>query len=81
MRRRTLQDRRFGRLSGALGITFVYMIAEAVGGWYTNSLALIADAGHMQQGHRLLLFYLVPVSVIEIIPVLDLLRMDRGVDE
>jgi cobalt-zinc-cadmium efflux system protein len=31
----------------ALGLTFVYMIAEAVGGWYTNSLALIADAGHM----------------------------------
>src|SRR5687768_18377724 len=23
------------------------MIAEAVGGWLTNSLALIADAGHM----------------------------------
>ena len=23
------------------------MIAEAVGGWYTNSLALLADAGHM----------------------------------
>ncbi|MBK9156445.1 MAG: cation transporter [Chloracidobacterium sp.] len=31
----------------ALGITFVYMLAEAVGGWFTNSLALIADAGHM----------------------------------
>jgi cobalt-zinc-cadmium efflux system protein len=31
----------------ALGLTFAYMIAEAVGGWYTNSLALIADAGHM----------------------------------
>jgi len=31
----------------ALGLTFVYMVAEAVGGWYTNSLALIADAGHM----------------------------------
>ena len=31
----------------ALGITFVYMIVEAVGGWLTNSLALIADAGHM----------------------------------
>ena len=28
-------------------MTFVYMIAEAVGGWLTNSLALIADAGHM----------------------------------
>ena len=31
----------------ALGLTFLYMIAEAVGGWLTNSLALIADAGHM----------------------------------
>lgn len=31
----------------ALVLTFVYMIAEAVGGWYTNSLSLLADAGHM----------------------------------
>ncbi|MEQ1765173.1 MAG: cation diffusion facilitator family transporter [Pyrinomonadaceae bacterium] len=31
----------------ALGLTLAYMIAEAVGGWLTNSLALIADAGHM----------------------------------
>ncbi|HEX3102560.1 MAG TPA: cation diffusion facilitator family transporter [Pyrinomonadaceae bacterium] len=31
----------------ALVLTFLYMIAEAVGGWLTNSLALIADAGHM----------------------------------
>ena len=36
-----------GRLRIALGLTFLYMIAEAVGGWLTNSLALIADAGHM----------------------------------
>lgn len=35
------------RLKVALGLTFVYMIAEAVGGWLTNSLALLADAGHM----------------------------------
>jgi cobalt-zinc-cadmium efflux system protein len=35
------------RLKLALALTFVYMLAEAVGGWYTNSLALIADAGHM----------------------------------
>lgn len=35
------------RLKAALVLTFVYMIAEAVGGWITNSLALIADAGHM----------------------------------
>ncbi len=38
---------RLGRLKIALGLTFVYMIVEAVGGWFTNSLALIADAGHM----------------------------------
>jgi cobalt-zinc-cadmium efflux system protein len=35
------------RLAFALGLTFSYMIAEAVGGWYTGSLALLADAGHM----------------------------------
>ncbi len=35
------------KLKFALAITFVYMIAEAIGGWYTNSLALLADAGHM----------------------------------
>ena len=35
------------RLKIALGLTFLYMIAEAVGGWLTNSLALLADAGHM----------------------------------
>lgn len=35
------------RLKIALVLTAVYMIAEAVGGYLTNSLALIADAGHM----------------------------------
>ncbi len=35
------------KLKVALVLTFVYMIAEAVGGWLTNSLALLADAGHM----------------------------------
>lgn len=35
------------KLKIALVLTFVYMIAEAVGGWITNSLALLADAGHM----------------------------------
>lgn len=28
-------------------LTAIYMVAEAVGGWWTGSLALIADAGHM----------------------------------
>lgn len=39
--------RSLGRLKLALVLTFLYMIAEAVGGWLINSLALVADAGHM----------------------------------
>jgi cobalt-zinc-cadmium efflux system protein len=35
------------RLSLVLGLTSFYLIAEAVGGWLTGSLALLADAGHM----------------------------------
>ncbi len=30
-----------------LGLTFAYMLAEAIGGFLTNSLALLSDAGHM----------------------------------
>jgi cobalt-zinc-cadmium efflux system protein len=35
------------RLAIALGLAAAYMVAEAVGGWLTGSLALLADAGHM----------------------------------
>lgn len=35
------------RLLTVLLLTAVYMLAEAVGGWWTGSLALLADAGHM----------------------------------
>ena len=35
------------RLSVVLGLTTLYMIAEVFGGWWTGSLALLADAGHM----------------------------------
>lgn len=35
------------RLSIVLALTFVYMLAEVIGGWWTGSLALLADAGHM----------------------------------
>src|SRR3954466_5398811 len=35
------------RLSLVLILTAVYMVAEALGGWWTGSLALLADAGHM----------------------------------
>ena len=42
--------RREGNKKGlliALVITFGIMVAELVGGWLTNSLALLSDAGHM----------------------------------
>jgi cobalt-zinc-cadmium efflux system protein len=35
------------RLSVVLVLTAVYMVAEMLGGWWTGSLALLADAGHM----------------------------------
>jgi cobalt-zinc-cadmium efflux system protein len=35
------------RLSWTLGLTLTYMIAELVGARLTNSLSLLADAGHM----------------------------------
>jgi cobalt-zinc-cadmium efflux system protein len=35
------------RLAIVTVLTAVYMIAEGVGGWWTGSLALFADAGHM----------------------------------
>jgi cobalt-zinc-cadmium efflux system protein len=35
------------RLLLVLALTAFYMLAEAVGGWWTGSLALLADAGHM----------------------------------
>ena len=36
-----------GRLIAVLALTFAYMLAEAIGGFVTNSLALLSDAGHM----------------------------------
>ncbi len=35
------------RLRLALLLALAYMTAEAIGGWWTGSLALLADAGHM----------------------------------
>ena len=35
------------RLTTVLALAGTYMIAEVVGGWLSNSLALLADAGHM----------------------------------
>ncbi len=35
------------RLTLVLGLSAFYLVAEVIGGWLTNSLALLADAGHM----------------------------------
>ena len=35
------------RLGVVLGLTVAFMVVEAVGGWISGSLALLADAGHM----------------------------------
>ncbi len=35
------------RLAVSLGLTTAVMVAEAVGGWLSGSLALVSDAGHM----------------------------------
>ncbi|MEW6210449.1 MAG: cation diffusion facilitator family transporter [Acidobacteriota bacterium] len=35
------------RLTFVLALTVTYMFAEAIGGYVTNSLALLSDAGHM----------------------------------
>ena len=35
------------RLTLMLALSATYMVAEAIGGWWTGSLALLADAGHM----------------------------------
>ncbi|NRA97531.1 MAG: cation transporter, partial [Planctomycetes bacterium] len=35
------------RLALMLGLSATYMVVEAIGGWWTGSLALLADAGHM----------------------------------
>jgi cobalt-zinc-cadmium efflux system protein len=36
-----------GRLTAAVCLSAAYMAAEAIGGWLSDSLALLADAGHM----------------------------------
>ncbi|MFI4846900.1 MAG: cation diffusion facilitator family transporter [Candidatus Makana argininalis] len=35
------------RLMFAVIITFIFMIIEAIGGWFSGSLSLLTDAGHM----------------------------------
>jgi cobalt-zinc-cadmium efflux system protein len=46
-RHHVAESRRSRRLAIVLAMSATYMVAEAVGGWMTNSLALLSDAGHM----------------------------------
>jgi cobalt-zinc-cadmium efflux system protein len=45
--RAPLREESRRRMTVVLTITVVVMVAETVGGWLANSLALLADAGHM----------------------------------
>lgn len=50
------------RLSLVLALTALYMFAEMLGGWWTGSLALLADAGHMFTDVAALVLALVAVG-------------------
>jgi len=53
------------RLTLVLILTIAYMVAEAVGGWLTNSLALLSDAGHMLTDAGALVLSLVVIQLVE----------------
>ncbi len=42
-----LRDQGSKAIVRAIIITFIFMLVELVGGWFSNSLALISDAAHM----------------------------------
>jgi cobalt-zinc-cadmium efflux system protein len=48
--------RRERRLLYAFGLTTITLVVEAVGGWLSGSLALLADAGHMLVDSAALMF-------------------------
>lgn len=54
-----------GRLKLVLTFTFLYLIAEVVGGLLTGSLALLADAGHMLTDVGGLAFALIAIMLAE----------------
>lgn len=60
-------DRRANRrrVRAALALAAVYMAAEVVGGWWTGSLALLADAGHMLSDVAALSVTLVAIRIAE----------------
>ncbi|MFC4821326.1 cation diffusion facilitator family transporter [Dokdonella ginsengisoli] len=49
-------DRRARKLLIAFALTAITLVAEAIGGWLSGSLALLADAGHMLVDAAALMF-------------------------
>ncbi|NIY47344.1 CDF family zinc transporter ZitB [Cedecea colo] len=56
------QDANAKRLLWAFAITAVFMVAEVIGGLFSGSLALLADAGHMLTDAAALLVALIAVQ-------------------
>ena len=50
------------RLAIAFGITVTILVAVVIGAWWTNSLALLVDAGHMLTDASGLLMALIAAS-------------------
>ncbi|KAA5542004.1 cation diffusion facilitator family transporter [Adhaeribacter rhizoryzae] len=53
------------RLMFVLGFTLLYLLAEVIGGIWTKSLALLADAGHMLTDVGGLVFALIAINLAE----------------
>ena len=51
------------KLAIAFGITVSILVAEVIGAWWTNSLALLVDAGHMLTDASGLLMALIAASL------------------
>ena len=58
-------------LSIALGITLLLLVGEAIGGWIANSLALLADAGHVLTDAAALVLALIAVAVLALMTFLQ----------
>ncbi len=54
-----------GKLKLVLGLTLTYLAAEVIGGILTNSLALLADAGHMLTDVGGLAFALLAINIAQ----------------
>lgn len=53
------------RLWATLVVSGLYMLVEAIGGWWTGSLALLADAGHMLSDAGALLLVLFALRIAQ----------------